>query len=417
MGNCGSKSEPRTAQKNQKPAAPQPQGVPPLTNMNRKSVDGASAVNPPSPLPRSPTYTPRGEHATKLVSYIEQHPTDVAGYVKLAEYLTKTEAVSFSDGLKSSSLQVMLRAIKNNPNSGQAYYHLGVLMGPNEKVTLPNGVVVDERGAYLESLQRDPKLADAFYRLAAMMSSGETITINERKYTEAELYMHVIGLDPTKAEAYFNLESLSDENTQSFTLEDGRVLDGKSLLVEAIHHKPTYSEAYSNLACLLKEGEEISLKNGDKMKQKDLLIRAIDVASPTMFNDAAYSLVMMGLGSCMRPDEIVHVRSDDMTQQDIWKAAIHLDKTCAMAYVKLASTIGPGEIMKLRDGRMLSKRELLLSAIQADPSCSAAYHALGTELEDGETIMLPTDQMEYTKEQLKSLSDSFAREMGASVSF
>lgn len=68
------------------------------------------------------------------------------------------------------------------------------------------------------------------------------------------------------------------------------------------------------------------------------------------------------------------------------------DQEIALAYVKYADTLTPGENIWLSDGRSMDHHALYLEAIKIDPKCSEAYLKLASALSKSETIRLPDDR-------------------------
>eukprot|EP01122_Echinamoeba_exundans_P017516 TRINITY_DN9311_c0_g1_i1.p1 TRINITY_DN9311_c0_g1~~TRINITY_DN9311_c0_g1_i1.p1 ORF type:complete len:304 (-),score=42.52 TRINITY_DN9311_c0_g1_i1:93-983(-) len=217
--------------------------------------------------------------------------------------------------------------------------------------------------------------------------------------TRESLYVKAMLADPLDVVPVANLvKSLFTTGKTSKEFPDGSVKTIQELVLHAVSIEPRASDMWNILALLTPPGELQTLPNGEKLSQRDLLLRAM-VANPSD-SDPVYNLART-----ISATETIDVMGTPMTQRKLFLKALELKNASALAYYYLAQSITGEEqfaSIQLPDGTSLTKRDMLLKAIDLDATDSRFYNSLAElAAKDGPIQLLNGNKLSY--QQLKAV--------------
>lgn len=185
---------------------------------------------------------------------------------------------------------------------------------------------------------------------------------------EVRLYLEALRMDPRNAMAYYSL-GCSVLNERAVTaLPDGRNVYKKQLFLEAVRLKPSFVFAYNNLASCMNHLEKVELPSG-QFTRRELYVEALQ------YGDNAS--VLNNLGACLAPDETIALRDGRvLSSRQLYESAIAIEPDNVIAYRNLAGLVPPGGLLTMSDGRQLSKRALLMQVLRCDPYSDVTYGRL-----------------------------------------
>ena len=125
----------------------------------------------------------------------------------------------------------------------------------------------------ITSLATDKERASRASAILDIYKAHGSVMVSDNDYaSEESILKSCIALDPLLAEAYLQLASCLDFCQQT-TLEDGRVMTSKELILRSISLQPT-AEAFGRLSVFVRDGEEITLEDGTALSRQDILAAA-----------------------------------------------------------------------------------------------------------------------------------------------
>lgn len=215
----------------------------------------------------------------------------------------------------------------------------------------------------LEKIKNEPGTAKHYLLLAFMLQSPqETVELLKQDpldpeppvvMTQHELFLKTIELDHTQALAYLALTNPL-EGDQTVTLNDGRSLDKKGLILEAIDNAPGEPLPYSAMAFETGDEETAALLDGRNLNRNQLLLEAV-----------------------------------------------HLDRHLVLLRFRAEYLVTPPDTVTLPDGRQLTQQELVTAVIprpmennpqENEPLDNLAAAGLVLTMEPKEKIFIP-DQL------------------------
>ena len=120
--------------------------------------------------------------------------------------------------------------------------------------------------------------------------------------------------------------------------------------------------------------DDFMVLNGERIPRKDALAMLVE-ERPSKSN---YTL----LAKSMQPGEVVTVYSEIVTRQDALIATLGLGKSTSDAMCALAETMDNDEHVVDADGKVYSRKDLLLRAVDLFPHKASSYVALADFNED-----------------------------------
>ncbi|MGR3912421.1 MAG: tetratricopeptide repeat protein, partial [Candidatus Rhabdochlamydia sp.] len=255
------------------------------------------------------------------------------------------------------------------------------------------GKIYTNKELYLKAIQLNPKNAILYYNIACLLENNETVELlNGKIYTSKELYLKAIQLNPKNAMFYCNFANLL-KNHETIKLLNGEIYTNKKLYLKSTQLDPKNAIVYSNLAYLLKNNETIKLLNGEIYTKKELYLKAAQL-------DPKNAILCFNLACLLENDETVKFLNGKIyTKKELYLKAIQLDPKNAQSYAKLAYILQDDETIKLLSGKIYTKKGLYLKAIELDPKNAMLYYNLTYLLKNKEKVKLLSGEI-YTKKEL-----------------
>lgn len=341
------------------------------------------SVNLPSGLAISP------DHFTQDVKVEGLDPKTASDFNDLANTLQEEESIKLNNGDLLTKVQLYQKCIELDPNFAAAYYGLGIMIRASSSVIV-NGQLMTTRDVFIKCIELDPHMASAYYYLAETLSSRETVYLPYcGPITKIQLYVKCIDLDPSFAPAYSRLvlllgpresislfgkvmyrtelmaecdkicyatlkkESASREKFLNAVDPHRRVIIEGALQSIALY--PNEAGAYYELAINIPSGGSIDLWDGTQQNQAELLRKAIEL-------DPSAGIPYYQLSKALSGNDTVLIAGKTYTQQDLLLTCIDHDSTFALAYRDLANTLQNGSSIRLSNGIVFVKEELLQKA-------------------------------------------------------
>jgi hypothetical protein len=191
---------------------------------------------------------------------------------------------------------------------------------------------------------------------------------------EQLLYLKAIDLDEKFAGAYLALGyTVSSKGT--IRLLNGRTMTEQQLYLKAVDLNPVSSYAICNLGTTVPVNGAVKLLNGEVLTKQQLFLRAIDLNSSSL----EYSRQSSSLS---RNGTIILPNGRMTAHQWLKLKAENLDKISDGAFFyNLAITLPELGCIKLLNGKVMSKFQLLTKAVQLQPHNKIFVARLSAESE------------------------------------
>lgn len=247
---------------------------------------------------------------------------------------------------------------------------------PNSmELQLPDGRSEKVKDILVEAIRLNPELSYAFNTLSARMQdfatkkrSTEEMDIDNyvrladgRCLDSRELLIEAIRLGPTVSLFFDNLAGLLSEK-ESAVLHDGRKLSRNELFVEAIRLDPSDIYTYVNFASVLTATKIVTLHDGRSMTHVDLACEALNL-NPK-FGAAYYSIA----AKMRETSPEVEFFQQKWSQRMLCLEALKYSPDMYQPYIVLARMTKPGQVVTLHDQRQLSRAQLFVQAAKFDVS-------------------------------------------------
>jgi hypothetical protein len=255
------------------------------------------------------------------------------------------------------------------------------------------------QGLFLEAINLDRRLSVTYFNLAKTLFLQKKLDIifnDHERATIISLLKKAIELDANKAE-YYILLAKANIYFELALLKKDEIID---LLRQALQLNPWLAESYDLLGSILYVNEVIDVNTNlgiEKLNAQQLLERAI-----TLDSDYYDSYVHLGelllrnqkLGAKVKLAFPVDL---ELTAKELFGYAIKLNPKQALAYARLAQSLGKEEIVELSKIKKLDKGEgdcsldaqvIAKKAVSLDGSDPISLIALANTLKAGEDVIL-----------------------------
>jgi hypothetical protein len=201
------------------------------------------------------------------------------------------------------------------------------------------------------------------------------------------LLMHLVRRNPNDVYATTALAGFAIGEGKSVPVAE-QLVDSKDAYIMVLGRDAYYHPALYGLSVVLTHGEVATLPNGEELDARQLLHRVLDARpqqAVSMFHNEG-------------------VRLNDgrlMTRTQLLLEAVRLQPNCGLNYCFLAVALKPDDSVKLPNGRLMTRRQLLLHALrwkdELDTPVCMWY--LAQDMSPTEIEVLPCGQR-ATREQL-----------------
>eukprot|EP00048_Salpingoeca_helianthica_P006537 m.99728 g.99728 ORF g.99728 m.99728 type:complete len:306 (+) comp14042_c0_seq2:722-1639(+) len=222
---------------------------------------------------------------------------------------------------------------------------------------------------------------------------GRVTTLPDgRRMNCRELLLEALRLDPKLAQAYTNL-GFNVSRTEKIFLHDGRMMNKKQLYVEALRWDPGHWSAYYNLVGFCGAKGTVKLSDDRRLNRGQLLLHALHYNLISDQQPAMASQILVKLSASLSADETLTLLDGRcLSKLQLLLAAIRLDRNRGSAFDNIFPLMHKVDYVSVHlfDGRVLNKKEICLEALRCDPALHHMYNNLGIALSSPQaTIRLP----------------------------
>lgn len=190
---------------------------------------------------------------------------------------------------------------------------------PGAKVDVPGvGINLTKRECYELAITMDPTLAEAYYNLGTILHAGECATLGALMLDEGECFRRAVELDETMAPAWFNLgvslKASNNANTKS-------IFDLPASLQGENHQQYFFTKTNPETGIEY----PIVLINGEEFEKRDCYVKALDI-------DPDLPYAWFNLGIALGAADCVCVREDSYSDLECFVRALNLDDTIGTAW-------------------------------------------------------------------------------------
>eukprot|EP00053_Salpingoeca_punica_P005108 m.52618 g.52618 ORF g.52618 m.52618 type:complete len:377 (+) comp13090_c0_seq1:153-1283(+) len=247
---------------------------------------------------------------------------------------------------------------------------------------------LDALQASLMRILKDEDDVDRYSLLGWQLKRGETIMLADGRVMDNKLLLvEAIRLRADSMQ-FFALSDLLQRG-ETVTLADGRTMDRVQLLVESLKMHAFNSFAVFQLGNILPDHEEVTLADGRTMDRKALLVEAAHQIYAKVYAFLSLALLMV-------EGEIVLLKDGQrMNRFELVVEAYRAHPNAAgieWLLILMGLLLKPGETVDIaRDGSRVGRRQLLLEGLKTNPQTDLGLVALAIDLAPGETVVLPAD--------------------------
>jgi hypothetical protein len=284
-----------------------------------------------------------------LVEVLRLRPGRAAYYNNLVTMMRRGQVVRLHDGRVLSRVGLLLESLRLEPDKGASYTSLAIRSFGS--ATLPDGRLMNTRELRIEGFLKDPQHWFCMIHLAHDMSPDETVTLFGAKFTRQDLLVRAISMHPANAMGYLSFAHTLQPG-ETVHLHNGRVMQREQLWSTAIRLSQRPERTFTFLAWAVRVGDSFFM-DGRQWTKLELCIEAIKLSPKDSRNWVLLATAMMWNDIVISPDGRMK-----MTRQQVLLHAAKMEPAYYEAYYELARLTGPYEIVKLHDGRRLTKHEL-----------------------------------------------------------
>eukprot|EP01122_Echinamoeba_exundans_P012263 TRINITY_DN5080_c0_g1_i1.p1 TRINITY_DN5080_c0_g1~~TRINITY_DN5080_c0_g1_i1.p1 ORF type:complete len:1505 (+),score=190.59 TRINITY_DN5080_c0_g1_i1:69-4583(+) len=351
--------------------------------------------------------------------FIEENEPYAAAFARLAALLSAERDTVFIYDEPMTAMDLCLRALEVDSACLEATEYICDNMGST--VVLPSGLECSKTEFCLAALRKGVQSARIYSTLAEEIAVDVELPDGSTA-DSVELWRRAVEIMPLHFPSLISLGlNLSPNQALLIAHPDGTTgtLTKKSCALDVLQtadltppeHHHIKSVVMMCLALSLQKDETVSLSahpedHSALISKVDLFIHAFDLG----LNSVGYegiekhcSRILVELSQLTNMIKLKDGRV--LSRREMLLEAIHIRKL-SDAYYHLAKLLEPDETIFTHDGKELSQRELYMKAIRKDQGNAAAMYELSNLLEEGETLVEHLlfggeDYDEITKEQLR----------------
>jgi hypothetical protein len=263
--------------------------------------------------------------------------------------MRRGQVVRLHDGRVLSWVGLLLESLRLEPDRGTSYTSLAIRSFGS--ATLPDGRLMNTRELLIEGFLKDPQHWFCMIHLAHDMSPDETVTLSGVQFTRQSLFVRAISMHSRASWCYLYFAHTLQPG-ETVHLHNGRVMQREQLWSTAIRTSQRPERTFTFLAWAVRVGDSFFM-DGRQWTKLELCIEAIKLSPKDSGNWVLLATAMMWNDIVISPDG-----SMKMTRQQVLLHAVKMEPAYYEAYYELARLTGPYEIVKLHDGRRLTKHEL-----------------------------------------------------------
>jgi hypothetical protein len=356
----------------------------------------------------------------------------------IADSISPPQLATLPDGRQLGVVELCLLALQINPELINPMVTLGLTLPPGGKIRLPDGTDVSRRNLFKRAIHLLPTQNDYGLAHAALardlLDTGDSTTtlLDGRVISAMQLCLEAYSLNTLCADIFLQLgramragehscvrfstsEPMATEcdlHQQAARL-DPRLVEAKYYAVSCRTSKALQSEVSKTLTALLSDSAELRRHNNEAWLQLAADLCDSDIAS----NDRHYDVcrfyieilrlqpcsahVLIGLAKAMTDDKPAVALTDGrlLTKKEVLLEALKCKPESACVYHLLADLCG-AEPATLPDGRVLTQQQLYVEALYYDPWMAAAYADLAKTLPADGSVTLRTGKVMSKKELL-----------------
>jgi hypothetical protein len=200
---------------------------------------------------------------------------------------------------------------------------------------------------------------------------------------QRELFAEAIWREPD-CEEVWNFVARMLDSPDFFTLRDGRKMDRRHLLLEAVRLCYPAASSLIHLGNLLMLGEVVTLPDGQVLDRIQLHLLAVR----RLPNAQTYSMLAAAVG---KDGAVALGDGHVMTQRQLYFEALRLPGRAERLLADLAGAMNPHEVVTLPCGLQADSVQLLVESLKRDPHLEATHSALSKALEESATQFVQHD--------------------------
>lgn len=269
--------------------------------------------------------------------------------------------------------KLFLKAIDLDPENSDAYYNIALTLSNGEHVVLFDGIVMTQADLYLKAIHCEVAKAKQM-RLGNVLQPGGPMLANSRAMMMNH-FVCMIDKDGWSAVGYVCLGHLLTSHAD-VKLLDGRSMKQMDLFLKALKCDPEDSIGciYFDLGRSLSEGQKVKLFDATEYDARKLFITGL---SKNLKKIETYQHQAASLSD---PDACATVGSMRLTRQQLLRLVKDMEVHTASLCHALAQTLSSDEKIELEPGRQYNRIELAQMAVTCDPHVGAYNYDLAKYL-------------------------------------
>ncbi|MGR3973319.1 MAG: hypothetical protein QRY72_01900 [Candidatus Rhabdochlamydia sp.] len=309
---------------------------------------------------------------------LELNPDEITAYTRLADTLAKDETVTLHQEVLTPE-QLYLKAIEYGVDESKPYFQLAKMI--SSEGILFQGTVLSQEMLYKQGLERDHAYPEAFFQLAVLLKHAKTCQIGSKSYTKKQLLCEAMRQGFVTSLSYVMLADLLDKHEKVILKTS---LSKKELYLEAMKINEQEARAYVGLGSCMNKDSRIVLHSGRKFSQLELYLEAIRI-------NPEEARGYVALGKTLLQKEMISVQKIKYSKEALYQHAIEIDPSYDAPYLELACQLDQTKTFKLKNGKQLTKKELLIKTLECNPYQSQVYGMLAAMIQSDETVQLKED--------------------------